>query len=87
MIPLSTKEKYTLSRTCLGYHVFISCYFGEFKALSEESGLEKVADFFEDDTQSFESIATPPNYRIHISLSMKAATCFWANCTEDHCNA
>ena len=86
-LPLSTKEKYSTSRSCLGYHVFISWYFGEFKALSEESRREIVAEFVEDDVQSLDSIATPPNNRMHVSLSMKAAARFWANSTEDHRNA
>ena len=83
-LPLSTKEKYSTSRSRLGYHVFISWYFGEFKALSEESKREIVAEFVEDDVQSLDSIATPPNNRMHVSLSMKAAARFWANSTEDH---
>ena len=86
-LPLSTKEKYSTSRSRLGYHVFISWYFGEFKALSEESRREIVAEFVEDDVQSLDSIATPPNNRMHVSLSMKAAARFWANSTEDHRNA
>ena len=86
-LPLSTKEKYSTSRSRLGYHVFIPWYFGEFKALSEESRREIVAEFVEDDAQSLDSIATPPNNRMHVSLSMKAAARFWANSTEDHCNA
>ena len=86
-LPLSTKEKYSTSRSRLGYHVFISRYFGEFKALCEESRREIVAEFVEDDVQSLDSIATPPNNRMHVSLSMKAAACFWTNSAEDHCNA
>ena len=59
-LPLSTKEKCSTSRSRLGYHVFLSWYFGELKALSEESRREIVGHFVEDDAQSLDSIATPP---------------------------
>ena len=86
-LPLSTKEKCSTGRSRLGYYVFISWYFGEFKALSEESRREIFAEFFEDDAQSLDSLATPSNNRMHVSLSMKTDAHLWANSTEAHCNA
>ena len=59
-LPLSTKEKSSKSRTRLGYHVFLSWYFGEFNALSEESKRFIVSEFVEDDEDSLDSTITPP---------------------------
>ena len=59
-LPLSTKEKYSTSRSRLGYHVFISWYFGEFKALSEESRREIVAEFFKMMLNHLTPLQLPP---------------------------
>ena len=51
-LPLSTKEKSSTSRNRLGYHVFLSWYFGVFKAQTEEDKRAIVSEFVEDDEDS-----------------------------------
>ena len=59
-LPLSTKEKSSTSRNRLGYHVFLSWYFGVFKAQTEEGKRAIVSEFVEDDEDSVDSTITPP---------------------------
>eukprot|EP00978_Attheya_sp_CCMP212_P035899 scaffold158865_cov55-Attheya_sp.AAC.1 len=79
-LPLNAKEKHHHSREHMGFHVFLSRFFFEFKTLTDEAQQECVAHLFpqnDGDSDLVDSVDTdmPIN---HIAV-MRLACSRWRN--------